>query len=136
MCQCEYPSSFITDAQLFCSRRNNIVFQANVHSSDEIDTVQIRSIIEEWLLTEPPITIAGQSYQVDPSCTVEVEEFGVTVCDEKQPPDNVVTAGLIAVIIAIPAILLLLILVVVLVLWRFYKHRSKSYDVQQNNDLR
>ena len=81
LCQCQYSDSFIVDGRLFCTTKNNVIYQAKLLSTDGKTALEIRNITQLWVLTKPIITIEEKFYQLDPFCSVVVKELGVTSCE-------------------------------------------------------
>lgn len=82
MCDCEYSESFIDNGQFFCSNsREQVIYQAQLLTTDRKTVEEIRNLIQEWVLTKPFVTIDGQSYQLDPHCSVVIREIGDLSCD-------------------------------------------------------
>ena len=80
-CQCHYSSSFIADGRLFCTTKNNIIYQAQLLPTDSKAALEIRNTTQLWVLSKPVIIIDGESYQLDFQCSVEIKELGMTFCD-------------------------------------------------------
>ena len=130
LCQCQYSDSFIVDGQLFCTTKNNVIYQAKLLSTDGKTALEIRNITQLWLLSKPIIAIEEKFYQLDPFCSAVVKEFGVTSCDTvssteslSEPPSSFTTIELASVIGVGVMLLLTTVLIVALVCCCVYNMR-------------
>lgn len=135
LCQCQYSGRFIVDGQLFCISENDVVYQAQLISTDGKTALEIRNITQQWILSSPSIMIHNLSYQVDPTCSVVVKELGEISCSaasESQPTNIKSTVSTSVVISSVIGgmVLLLCIGFITASLCYFYKRKSKSLDLR------
>ena len=136
LCQCQYSGSFIVDGQLFCTTKNNVIYQAKLLSTDGKTALEIRNITQLWVLSKPIVTIEEKFYQLDPFCSVVVKELGVTSCDSVSSTESLselqsfTTIELASVIGTGVMLLLVIVLIVALVCCCVCKKKSKHYDVR------
>ena len=130
-CQCQYPSSFIADGRLFCTTKDNIIYQAQLLPTDSKTALEIRNTTQLWVLSKPVLMIDGEPYQLDFQCSVVIEELGVTLCDtvgSTEPlPASRSTITLTEMISVIgTGILLLLVIIIMIILGLCCLRRKKS----------
>lgn len=88
MCDCHFFENFTDGQKLLCNYSVNpkqFIFQAILQSINGKTAEELQKEIEKWVLTEPFVTIAGKSYQVNPECSVVIQEIGDTSCHLKLP---------------------------------------------------
>ena len=87
MCDCPYSETLINSRQFFCNNDNNdlVIFQARLFPTYGKTSKMLRALAEEWVQTEPFIVVGGKSYQLDPNCSVVIEEIGDTSCNANLP---------------------------------------------------
>ena len=87
MCQCEYTQAFVDHERLFCSQdsENQVIYQAQLLSTDGRTSEEIRNITQTWVLTEPFVSVSGHPHQLDPYCSVVIEMIGNLSCDPALP---------------------------------------------------
>ena len=136
-CQCTYSASLITDGQLFCDDDpKKFIYQAQFLKVAERTPEEIHTLIQDWVLTKPSISINSQPYTLDSSCSVIVQTFGNSTCVTLSPttrgsepaatPDTPSSFEL-ATIAAVGLIWLLMLLVVVsLTVYFVVRKRSKK----------
>ena len=84
LCQCQYSNNYITDAQFLCTAKDDVIYQAVLLSTDDKTAFEIRNNTQQWILSKPVLMIEQQYYEVDPYCSVVVNELGTTTCDAPQ----------------------------------------------------
>ena len=127
-CKCQYSSSFIADGHLFCTIKNNVIYQAQLFSTDSKTGLEIRNITQDWVLSKPFLKIDGVSYQLDPGCSVVVKELGITACDYEATSQSTVNVTELASFIGGGCVLMILVIVVVIILvscWSTWSCRKK-----------
>ena len=82
ICNCEYSKNFVDNGQFFCSSsEKEIVYQAQLLTTDGKTAEEIRNLTQKWVLTKPFVTISGKGHQLDPYCSVVIQEIGDLTCD-------------------------------------------------------
>lgn len=85
-CDCEYSHYFIIYGQLLCGNsKNEIIYQALLLTTDGKAAEQIRTLLQEWVLTKPFITVDEVHHQLNPYCSVVIDEIGDLSCDPIVP---------------------------------------------------
>lgn len=87
-CNCEiFSEQYITQGILMCgSNLREFIFQAKLLSTDEKTSEQFRDeLLQKWVNLKPIVKIEKISYQVDPYCTVELSDLGLTDCRSESP---------------------------------------------------
>ena len=85
-CDCEYSESFIINGQLLCGdSKKEIVYQALLLTTDGKTAEEIRTLLQEWVLTKPLIIVNKIHYQLDPYCSVVIREISDLSCDPIVP---------------------------------------------------
>ena len=132
LCQCQYLGDYIIDGQLFCASKNDVIYQAQLLSITGKTVQEIHNVTEQWVLSQPSIMIDGVSYQVDPSCSTEVKELGVTSCNsasESNEGSAINVTVVVSVIIAVVVLLMILSGLIIASLYYLHKRNSKSKDL-------
>ena len=137
--QCQYSSSFIVNSQLLCTAKNDVVYQAKFLPSINKTALEIRNATQLWILTNPIIIIDGQVYELDPYCSIIVNELGVTSCGSSSSteallPSEKPSLGLSVIELASisggGAILVLVIMLVIFLVLCYVMKKSKSHNVR------
>ena len=85
-CDCEYSNYFITNGRLLCGNsKKEIIYQALLLTTDGKTAEEIRTLLQEWVLTKPFITVNKVHHQLDPYCSVVIHEIGDLSCDPIVP---------------------------------------------------
>ena len=85
-CQCQYTNNFIVRGGLLCSNNEKgFIFQGLLLTPEGKTAKEIRNLTQEWAFSKPQVSIANTIYQLDPYCSVVVEELGETGCDAVSP---------------------------------------------------
>ena len=138
MCNCEYSESFIDDGQFFCSgSEKEIIYQAQLLTTDGKTADEIRNVTQKWVLTKPFITSSSnEHHQLDPYCSVVIQEIGDISCDPIVPTllPSAVKPGIDSVAYSIGGMLLLLsaiggMIIVAVILYKIKKARG-SYSMR------
>ena len=88
-CQCQYTAGFIVNSRLLCSDgKSETIYQGQLVTTDGKTADQIRNLTQEWVLTKPYIKVGNKMYQLDPYCSVAIEELGDTTCDAISPTES------------------------------------------------
>ena len=122
-----------------CTANDDVVYQAEFLPSVTKTALEIRNTTQLWILTKPIIAIDEEFYQVDPFCSIIVQELGTTSCDsnlstEARLPDQNPSFGksvveLVAVIVAGVLLAVVIILTIILVVYCVCKRKNNSeYD--------
>ena len=122
LCQCQYSDRYIIDGQLFCTSESDVIYQAQLLSTAGITAQEIRNITQQWVLSRPTIMIADLSYQVDPGCSVVVQELGETLCSS--------VPIVVSVVIVVSVLLLLFVGLITAFLCYLHKKKSKSLSLK------
>lgn len=83
--------SFIHSHGFFCNDNSaiqTIIYQARFVVVGGTTSQAIQSTIQNWVLTKSFITVDGQQYQLDTSCSIVIQEIGETSCDAIQPTSS------------------------------------------------
>ena len=81
ICDCEYSKHFVDNGQFFCSSsEKEIVYQARLLTTDGKTAEEIRKLTQKWVLTKPFVTISGKRHQLNPYCSVVIQEIGDLTC--------------------------------------------------------
>lgn len=146
LCQCIYTESFIFDGQLFCDdNRNEIVYQAQFTGTVINTSEDIRNLTQEWVFLNPFLSINGQPYKLDSSCSVIVEVLGQSTCDSILPTTDytsfpeatlrtapVASPFELAAVVGVGIVVLLLVLLVIgLIAFVIARKTRKKYDVNR-----
>ena len=134
MCNCEYSENFIDSGQFLCSSsKKEIIYQAQLLTTDGKTAEEIRNITQNWVLTKPIVTISGQRHQLDPYCSVVIREIGDLSCDPTVPTSGVksgtrgylvgYSAGIVLVLSAVVGII---IVAMIITFYAVKKYRSKK----------
>ena len=133
ICNCEYSENFINNGKFFCSSsKKEIIYQARLLTTDGKTAEEIRNLTQTWVLTKPFVNISDQRHQLDPYCSVVIQEIGDLSCDPTVPTvlSSSVKSRTRGHLVAYSVgILLLLGIIIVTILVAFYavkKHRSKK----------
>ena len=107
-CQCQYSGSFIVNGELSCTTGNDVIYQAQLLSTEGKTALEIRNITQQWVLSRPAIIIDSLSYQVDSDCSTVITELGVTSCDdvsESKAQDQLplISASVVAIVVMLLA---------------------------------
>ena len=134
LCQCQYLGSHIVDGQLFCASKDDVIYQAQLLSTDGKTALEVRNTIQQWILSRPTILIDSLSYQVDPNCSTSIKELGETSCNaatESQPTNqrSVVSTSIIVVSVIVMLVLLCIGLITISLCY-LHKRKSKSLDLR------
>ena len=136
-CQCQYPGSFITNSQLFCTTNNDVIYQALLLPTDSKTALEIRNIIQLWVLSNPTIMLDGKSYHLYSNCSVVVKELGVTSCgvvrhNVSLPNSEIPVSTIELVSVVGTAVLLLLViaLVITVVITSCVRLRKSSFNMR------
>ena len=135
LCQCQYSDSYITDAQAFCTAKDAVIYQAVLLSTDEKTALEIRNNTQQWVLSKPVLVIEQQFYEVDPYCSVMVEELGTTTCDTTEGLSKSSSAVSLIELVSVAGAGVMLILVIALIFILLCcccknKRKSKSVDIR------
>ena len=135
LCQCQYSGDYIIDGWLFCTSKNDVIYQAQLLSTDGKTAQEIRNITQQWVLSRPAIVIDNISFQVDPNCSVVVKELGETSCNvasESQPTNtqSVTSTNIAVSIVVVGMVLLLCVGLITASLCYLHKRKSKSLDLR------
>ena len=119
-----------------CTANDDVVYQAKFLPSVAKTALEIRNTTQLWILTKPIIAIDEKLYQVDPSCSVVVQQLGMTSCDsnpstEARLPDQNPSFGksvveLVAVIGAGVLLAVVIMLTIILILCCICRRNSKK----------
>ena len=134
MCNCEYSENFIDSGQFFCgSSKKEIIYQAQLLTTDGKTAEEIRNVTQKWVLTKPFITISGQRHQLDPYCSVVIERIGDISCDPTVPTSSVKsgTGGRlvgysIGTVLVLSTVVGILIIAIISVFYKVNKYKSKK----------
>ena len=131
-CQCQYSGNYIINGQLFCTSKNSAMYLAQLTPTDNKTALEIWNILQQWVLSGPAIIINSLSYKVDPSCSIEVKELGVTSCNSASESDEGSTINVTVVVSVIFAVVVLLMILSGLItasLYYRHKRNLKSKDL-------
>ena len=132
LCWCEYSGNFIGDGHLFCTTKNDVIYQAKLLPTVKKTALEIRNITQRWALSRPTIMIDEKYYQIDPNCSVVVKEFGVTSCGTVGLSESLSTSQPAISTIELVSVtgtgimLLLVIVLIILLVCCAYRKKSKS----------
>ena len=127
-CQCQYNSSLIVDYQFVCTTTDyDVVFQAELLPTENRTALEIRNTIQQWVLSNPFITINNISYQVDSKCSTEVKELGVTSCTA-QPDHSLSLIIIISIPVTVAAVGVLCIVLITYCIWK--KKSTKTHKMR------
>ena len=137
ICNCKYSENFIDSGQFFCSNsKKEIIYQARLLTTDGKTAEEIRNLTQEWVLTKPFVTISDQHHQLDPYCSVVIQEIGDLSCDPTTPtvlPSSVKsrTSGHFVgysagIILILSVVVVILIVAILLAFYTVRKHRLKK----------
>ena len=87
LCQCQYPSSFVVDSQLFCDGKSEVVYQGQLLTADSKTAEEVRNLTQEWVLNKPFISVSDKTYQLIPYCSVNIDKVGESMCDAISPTE-------------------------------------------------
>ena len=124
-----------------CIAENDVVYQAKFLPSYSKMALEIRNTTHLWILTKPIIVIDEQFYEVDPYCSIIVNELGSTSCGSSPSTEATLQnqklfLGMslieLASITGVGAMLVfVIVLVIFLVSCCIYKRKkAKSYNVR------
>ena len=132
-CQSQYSANFIVNGQLFCASRNSAMYLAQLIPTDNKTALEIWNIVQQWVLSGPTITINGLSYKVDSSCSIVVNEVGVTSCNIIDTMSESRPNNLLPVIIFTVTLLAMILIVcvgsVIFTLYCLHRRKSKSHSM-------
>ena len=87
-CQCQYTTSFIANGRLMCGNdESEFIFQGELVTTDSKTADEIRNLTQDWVLKKPLVGIGNTMYQLNPYCSVVVDELGETSCDAISPTE-------------------------------------------------
>ena len=78
-CDCPFSANNITDGRFSCNNvpnANSVLFQGSVIGSENVDSVEMLFYMQEWLLTEPTVTLHEFSLQAAENCHIYSKEPG------------------------------------------------------------
>ena len=87
-CNCNiFSPEYIAQAMLMCGKNlREFIFQAKILSTAEKTSSEFRdNFVQKWVNERPIVPVAGESYQVDPYCSVELTDLGTTYCYNENP---------------------------------------------------
>ena len=134
MCDCEYSENFIDSGQFFCSSsKKEIIYQAQFLTTDGKTVEEIRNITQKWVHTKPIVTISGQHHQLDPYCSVVIQEIGDLSCDPTVSTSGVKsgTGGhlvgySIGILLVLSAVVGIIIVTMIITFYTVKKYRLKK----------
>ena len=89
LCQCHYQPRFLVDGRLLCSvDKNEVIFQSQLLTTNNKTAEDIRNLTQQWVFTEPLLSINNKTYLLDPYCSIVLDELGDTLCDAISPTDS------------------------------------------------
>ena len=79
-CECTFPREYIADGQFMCVNDdpNSVVYEGRLISTDDTDSVELLFHLQEWLLTEPTVSLSGVDLHATENCQVYIKELGNT----------------------------------------------------------
>ena len=87
-CQCQYMTSFITNTRLMCSDdESEVIFQGEFVTTDSKTAEEVRNLTQDWVLNKPLVGIGNAMYQLNPYCSVVVDELGEMSCSALSPTE-------------------------------------------------
>ena len=92
LCQCGFNAENITDSAFRCfqSSEHQVTFQARLHGTANVTSIQLIEYIQQWIITE--IHVVVQSVRVDiDTCPVAITSFQDPHCPETTHPTSVTT---------------------------------------------
>ena len=119
-----------------CTAENEVVYQAKFLPSYSRMALEICNTTHLWILTKPIIAIDEQFYQVDPYCSIIVNELGSTLCGLSPSTEATLFLGMsvieLASIIGVGAMLVLVIVLVIFLVscCANKRKKAKSYNVR------
>ena len=134
MCNCEYSENFIDNGQFFCgSSKKEIIYQAQLLTTEGKTAEEIRNITQKWVLTKPFITINGLRHQLDPYCSVVIERIGDLSCDPtvlmssvKSGTGGRLVGYSIGTVLVLSTVVGILIVAIISVFYKVNKYKSKK----------
>ena len=139
-CRCSYTGSHIVGSQLFCDN-NKLIYQAEFLETSGKTLNQIRSLIREWVFSQPSISINNKPYELDSSCSVVVETPGISSCYALQPTTGSTlipeatprppSPFELAAVVGVGVILLLVSIVVIGLVTFFVRRSRRKYDLNR-----
>ena len=119
-----------------CTAENEVVYQAKFLPSYSRMALEICNTTHLWILTKPIIAIDEQFYQVDPYCSMIVNELGSTSHGSSPSTEATLFLGMSVIELASitgvgTMLVLVIVLVIFLVSYCVYKRKVvKSYNVR------
>ena len=149
LCGCGFTQDHITEANLLCvaptqqrASEEAVVYTATISETEQVESSDVTAYIDQWVSSGPVLNVAGEDLSVDPTCSLEMNQFSIPQCVPKVEPTTTPTelptdepdTGTDTVTIAIAAVaavlLILLVVGVVAVLALvILRKRSEKYEL-------
>ena len=89
LCQCGFNAENITDSafQCFQSLGKQVTFQARLHGTANVTSIQLIEYIQQWISTEIHVVVQGVRVDID-TCPVAITSFQDPHCPETTQPTS------------------------------------------------
>ena len=89
LCQCGFNAENITDSafQCFQSLGKQVTFQARLHGTANVTSIQLIEYIQQWIRTEIHVVVQGVRVDID-TCPVAITSFQDPHCPETTQPTS------------------------------------------------
>ena len=89
LCQCGFNAENITDSAFRCfqSSEHQVTFQARLHGTANVTSIQLIEYIQQWISTEIHVVVQGVRLDID-MCPVAITSFQDPHCPETTQPTS------------------------------------------------
>lgn len=119
-CECAITTKYIADGGVVCSSEpGEVIFQGRIISTTTKNSIDLMTLLQEWVLGNPTVIIQGVQLKVESECSVQLETLGNTTC---RPCSTFGGAVVLAVggVLAIVAFLVIIVMGVLLCVKKRY----------------
>ena len=143
-CSCKFTSNNIIDEIFSCQGshgqfKNTVVYRGKISlqvPASVTDAHDIVAIINQWVQSNPVVTVNGVTLEIDSGCPALLDSFDSNDCVTEAPPDQTSTSSsssplpfgiIIGVSVVVVVIILLIIIVIIIVVYRRKKKSTYRY---------
>ena len=122
-CTCPLSTVDVFSDTISCDNTGLVTYRAGIATSTQLNSDEIRIILNDWFTETSTLTVDGSVLQVDPSCPLIFSSFDDAICDSTSDmsPDvdsttdqNVVLlAGIVGGIVVAAVIITIMIVILV-----------------------
>ena len=126
LCNCGFAASNIQIGEHWCSSSlpSVVVYQMEVHDTEQASLPQLLSYLREWVSMTPSFVVRSQLVSVDGGCFLSREEDCVTVGESQTEVPFTSTYVTIGVAVGVALLLIVTIVVVLVIAILITRHRK------------